>query len=443
MDKEYSKIIARAAEIATTPFYLYDQKIVDEKCDALKAMPNAYGLNVRYAMKANSTRAMLETICLDNGLGIDASSLNEARRARFAGIPYDKIMLTTQEVPEEGDGIELGYMIAKGLKYNVCSMRQLKFISPLASNNNIPLSIRIHPGVGSGESATRNTGDKYSCFGVHLTDLEQALSFAKYHGMTFDQVHVHIGSGGDPQKWRENIDRELGFIKKYFIDERFTQPISKISFGGGLKEARMPGEVAADIQDLGNYAAERITDFAKRTGRELTMEIEPGTFVVANSGSLVTKVIDKKQTGPDGFEFLILDGGMEVNTRPLLYGSKHPIHVVSSSGELLSSEFDLSSLDSEKDKRVIVGRCCESGDSQSLDESGHIIPRVMANPRIGDFIVIDGCGAYCSTMSPFNYNSHTQVPGIMLDRSGDLKVIRKPQSLKQIIQNEISIKEIQ
>jgi len=440
MIEKNPQIVARAAEMTTTPFYLYDQKTIDRKCSDLKSMPNAYGLQVRYAMKANSTKAMLETICLDNGLGIDASSLNEVRRANAAGVSYNEIMLTTQEVPEGIDRNNLEYMMSEGLKYNVCSMRQLEQISSFTSGKNIPLSMRVHPGVGSGESATRNTGDKYSCFGIHLTDLIGALNFAKNKHITFDQVHVHIGSGGDPQKWRENIDRELGFIEEHFLNTYYNQPISRVSFGGGLKVARMPGESSADIQDLGKYAAQKISEFKSKTGRELTMEIEPGTYPVANSGYLVTKVIDKKRTGPDGFEFLVLDGGMEVNTRPLLYGSEHPFYIVSKSGKLLSTETNLSKLDSEKDQRVVVGRCCESGDSQSLDETGHIIPRVMANPNIGDFVVVGGCGAYCSTMSPFNYNSHTQAPEIMLDRKDELKIIRHPQALHQITQNEVSIK---
>ncbi|MFH1521342.1 MAG: diaminopimelate decarboxylase [archaeon] len=429
--------ILHASDVVDTPFYLYNQTTIDQKCHELKAMPNAYGLNVRFAMKANSTKGILRTICLDNGLCIDASSLNEVQRAHMAGIPYGKIMLTTQEVPLDKDRIYLEYTMTNGLKYNVCSMLQLNLISDFASKNKIPLSMRVHPGVGSGESATRNTGDKYSCFGIHLTDLEKSLSYAKEKSLIFNKVHVHIGSGGSPEKWRENIDRELGFIEKYFLSKAFFQPISCVSFGGGLKEARMPGENSADIQDLGNYATERINDFAKKTGRKLKMEIEPGTYVVADSGLLVTKVIDKKQTGEDGYNFIILNGGMEVNTRPLLYGSQHPFYVISKSGKLLSTESDLSQFDKEKDEKIVVGRCCESGDSQSLDETGHIVPRVMADSEVGDFVVVGGCGAYCSTMSPFNYNSHTQIPEVMLCRDKELRIIRMPQTLDQIIQNEL------
>jgi diaminopimelate decarboxylase len=433
------QILTSASSIVPTPFYLYSEEIINQKCAALKDMPNAHGLNVRYAMKAQSTRGILEVVALKNGLDIDASSMNEVRRAKLAGVPYDKIMLTTQEVPKRMERVDLENMIKWGLKYNVCSLEQLGLIAGFASSHQVPLSVRVHPGVGSGESASRNTGDKYSCFGIHLTDLEEALKFAKGRGLVFDQVHVHIGSGGDPKKWRENIDRELGFVEKYFLNSAYEQPISKVSFGGGLKEARMPGEVAADIQALGDYATMRLEEFSDKTGRKLIMEIEPGTAVVANSGFLVTRVIDKKRTGPDGFEFLVLDGGMEVNSRPLLYGSSHPFYVYGSDGFLKSSEFDLQRFDSERDQRVVVGRCCESGDSQSLDEGHHIIPRVMASPNIGDYFVVGGVGAYCSTMTPFNYNSHTQAPEILIRAQKGLNLFRDPQSLAQIVQNERSI----
>ncbi|MBW2996569.1 diaminopimelate decarboxylase [Candidatus Woesearchaeota archaeon] len=427
------KVIARAGRIST-PQYLYDEKIIVDKCKEVLAMPNAFGLNVRYAMKANSNMALLQLIT-DDYLCLDCSSMGEVKRAHDADIPYDIMMLTTQEVPIGEDREKLEEMMLDGLKYNVCSLRQLGKVADFAAEHDIPLSIRVHPGVGSGESSTRNTGDKYSCFGIHLTDLERALEIANDKGVIFDQVHDHIGSGGDPEKWRGNIDILLqGFVGSYFPDAE------TVSFGGGLREARMPDETPADIQELGRYAALKIEDFYECTGRKLRMEIEPGTYVVANSGFLITKVIDKKQTGPDGFEFLIVDGGMEVNTRPLLYGSKHPFYVVSKDGELLSSEFELDKLDPNTSKKVIVGKCCESGDSQSLDEEGHILERLMADPKVGDYVVIGGAGAYCSSMSPFNYNSHLQCREALLREDGAINVIRMPQQRKQITQNEKPLK---
>lgn len=424
--------IVDAAKEFGTPSYLYDEATILEKCANVKAMPNAFGLEPRFAMKANSNIAVLQLIT-GEGINIDASSFNEVRRAKFAGIALDRIMYTSQEVLVGEERAEFETMMLEGLKYNVCSRLQLEMVADLLVENDIKISMRVHPGVGSGESAARNTGDKYSCFGIHLADLEEVIQYADNRGIIINAVHVHIGSGGDPAAWRDNIDLELSFVEKFFPNAETA------SFGGGFKVARMPGESEADIQGLGAYAKERIEDFYQRTGRKLKMEIEPGTYYVANCGYLVTRVMDKKKTGADGFEFILTDGGMEVNTRPLLYGSVHPFYLVSKEGKLMSDEYDLSGLDSEKDQRIIVGRCCESGDSQSLDESGCIVPRVMANPNVNDFVVVGGCGAYCATMTPFNYNSQVQVPEILVRSNGSIKLVRKRQSVLDVYKNDLPL----
>jgi len=423
-----STVIQKAAEQFSTPFYLYDEKAIVDKCKSLLEMPNAYGLTVRYAMKANSTKALLKIIN-NQGLKIDASSLNEARRAHIAGISYKDIILTTQEVPLNQELQALKDMISQGMKYNVCSLRQLYNIGDYAATNKIALAVRVHPGVGSGESATRNTGDKYSCFGIHLSDIVPVIEYAKIKGIIFDHVHVHIGSGAAPDIWQNNIDLEISIIEEYFPDAQ------TVSFGGGLKEARMPNENPADIYKLGVYAKEKIEQFYQRTSRKLGMEIEPGNYVVANAGYVITSIIDKKKTGDDGLNFLILDGGMELNTRPLLYASQHPFYVISKNGDLLSSEFDKKSND--RFQAVLVGRCCESGDSQCLNAGGLNTPRKMAEPQIADFIAIGGAGAYCSTMSPMNYNSHVQASEILYTCKRELKEIRSKQTLEQLISNEI------
>ncbi len=339
-------------------------------------------------------------------------------------------MLTTQEVPQGPNRRDLEQLMLEGLKYNVCSLRQLYEIAEFAKENSIELSIRIHPGIGSGESASRNTGDDYSCFGIHLSNMDEALRCADDRGLTFTQVHVHIGSGGDPEKWRQNIDLELGFVEKYFPWARI------VSFGGGLKEARMPHEVPADIRGLGEYATRRIEEFYHRTKRKLVMEIEPGTYIAANAGYVVTTVQDKKRTGPNGFGFVIVDGGMDVIARPLLYGSQHPFYVISKDGRLLSSGFDDRAKVSLKEI-VVVGTCCESGDSLCLDSHANSVPRRMAEPDIGDIVVVGGTGAYCSSMAPFNYNSHVQAAEVLFCQAGHFRLMRRRQTLDQMIQNEL------
>jgi len=220
----------------------------------------------------------------------------------------------------------------------------------------------------------------------------------------------------------------------------------------------MPGEHAADIMALGKYAKEQITAFYKKTKRKLKMEIEPGTFIVANSGYAVTRVVDKKRTARSNF--IITDGGMEINSRPLLYGSRHPMYIISGDGAAVkSSEFETNGsggADGAEDiggangsggagcadgsggySAVVAGKCCESGDCQTLDMDGHAIPRLMAEPEIGDLAVIGGVGAYCSSMAPFNYNSHPQIPEVLFASDGGLRLIRKRQTLEQILENEV------
>jgi diaminopimelate decarboxylase len=413
-----------------TPLYLHDQEYIENSCEQLLNMPNPYGLHVRYAMKANSDRTVLRVVT-NKGLDLDCSSLDEAARAHIAGIPFSRMMLTTQEVPTGEEREELEEMIRSGLKYNVCSVTQFRLIADFAKATGIELSIRVHPGAaGGGESQTRDTGSEYSCFGVHLNDVPTVKALADELGLRFTQVHVHIGSGGDPEKWRENIDRELGFVRDLFPDA------VRVSFGGGLKVARMAGEKQADITSLGAYAAQRISEFKESTGRELKMEIEPGTFVVANSGHIITRIIDKKLTNE--LNFLIVDGGMELLTRPLLYGSEHPITIVRQDGTLLSSEYDNIPASGTK-PFGIVGRCCESGDSVRLDSDGNIVPVLIAEPEIGDYVVIGGTGAYSESMSPENYNSHRKPAAVMKKHNGDLVLIRKKQGLQQIFQNELDV----
>ena len=418
--------IALAADTFGTPVYVYDENMIQERCRNCLDMPNAYGLTVRFAMKANSNRSLLKLIG-DAGLHFDSSSLNEVMRAHLAGIPYEKIMLTTQEIYVGERMTMLEELLLSGIRYNVCSLRQLKLVAGFAAMNRVEIGIRVHPGIGSGESATRNTGDDYACFGIHLSDIKEAVSIAKEYGLTFKHIHVHIGSGADSEIWQNNVDLELEIINERFPDAQ------TVGFGGGVKEARMPDEIAADIMQLGSYAKLRIEEFYERTGRKLGMEIEPGTYIIANSGYALTRIVDKKRTSRSNF--IITDGGMEINSRPLLYGSRHPVYIVAQDGsKVRSSEF--SNIDGDYEA-VVAGKCCESGDCQTLDPDGHSIPRAMAEPDTGDIAVIGGAGAYCSSMTPFNYNSHTQIPEVLYTSDNELRLIRKRQTLEQMLQNEV------
>jgi diaminopimelate decarboxylase len=378
-------------------------------------------------MKALPTRRILQIVA-DEGMDIDASSMNEARRAYAAGIPMENIQLTSQEIP---DPVFFRSFVSQGMKYNVCSKNQLQAL--LSSNAKLipnQVCIRLHPEKeGSGGNAATTTGGEKSCFGVHMTDVDAVLGVANSQGMTFNRVHSHVGSGGSPAKWYENIGTQLEIIS-----ERFPH-VTSVSFGGGLKEARMPNEDYFDVNTIMSKTAGMIDDYAVQNGRKLHVEIEPGTYVVANAGFLPLQVIDRKKTGSTGYDFLVCNGGMEVSTRPLLYGSEHPLHVVSKDGVLLSSDFG-GGRGSLRD-HVVVGHCCESGDAQTLNSDGSINTRRIATPDDDDYIVVAGVGAYVSSMCLKNYNSHVDPAEVLKSTDGQLKVIRTRQTFEQMVQNEL------
>ncbi|MEE4194339.1 MAG: diaminopimelate decarboxylase [Anaerolineae bacterium] len=418
-----------------TPFYLYDANLILARCaEVQKMMSLGIQFFPSYAVKANPTKAILELIGRE-GFGFDASSLNEVTRTRRA-CKTNPITLTTQDVPMHQQRQELEFMLTHGIKYNACSMRQLALIADFAAEHELNLSLRIHPGEGgSGESLTRDTANPYASFGIHIAQLRDALLFAQQRNLIIDQLHQHIGSGGSPERWRAGVDRLLHIIEDH-LD--LLPDLNAVNLGGGLKVARMPDEEAANPSALGVYAAEKILAFEERTGRKLAVSVEPGSYLVANAGIIVTRVIDIKSTGKDGFNFVITDGGMELNSRPLMYGARHPFAVYSSKDGLRSTEFDLSGVP-EGSLWIPVGRCCETGDAHSISADGNIIPRRMAAPKIGDFFLIGGAGAYTASMSPFNYNSYTRAPEVIKLPDGRLKLIRRRQTFDEMIKGEVGL----
>ena len=106
--------------------------------------------------------------------------------------------------------------------------------------------------------------------------------------------------------------------------------VTIVSLGGGFKVARMPDEMEADMREIGHHVQSLFEQFFTETGRKLHLEIEPGTFLVANAGNLLTTIQDIVDTGNDGYTFLKVDAGMTELLRPSIYGAQHPIIVVPS-----------------------------------------------------------------------------------------------------------------
>jgi diaminopimelate decarboxylase len=396
-----------------TPVYVYDQKTLEARVQDVLGFPNAYGITARYAMKALPTAAIVKLVS-DLGLHIDASSGYEAERALKAGVPAEKIQLTAQELPGN-----LKEIIGKGVRFNASSLHQLDVYGALFPNTNI--SVRINPGLGSGHSNRTNVGGPSSSFGIWRGQVHDIEAAADKHGLKVTGMHTHIGSGTDPLVWLHCAKLSLE-IASILTD------VTTLSLGGGYKIGRMLGEFSADMPEIGQRVKSAFEGFARDRGRELHLEVEPGTFLVAQCGSLIAEVIDIVNTGPTGHDFLKVDTGMTEILRPSLYGAQHPIVVVPGDSKVRDIAHYL-----------VVGHCCESGDILTPEPGNPegLQMRTMQSAEIGDPVVIEGAGAYCSGMSAKNYNSFPEAAEVLLTSEGEFKLIRKRQTLDQMLANEI------
>lgn len=383
-----------------TPCFVYDEASLRSQATKALAFPNAFGLKVRFAMKSCPNAAITQ-LFYGMGINFDASSGYEVTRLIRAGIAPQAISLSSQEMPAN-----FKELYEQGIEFNACSLQQLETFGKLFPGGSCGL--RFNPGTGSGGNGKTNVGGPSSSFGIwHEQKVEAKAIVAKY-GLKVIRIHTHIGSGSDPVVWQSVTCLSLGLVEEF-------PDVVALNLGGGYKVGRMSYEASTDLMNVGAPVKKEFEEFAAKTGRQLKLEIEPGTFLVANAGTLLCSVQDMVHTGAGGHEFIKLDSGMTEVLRPSLYGAQHPIVVLKETPS------------HETGKYVVVGHCCESGDlfSCAPGEPETIAERLLAKPKIGDMITIEGSGAYCAGMSTKNYNSFPEVPEVLLAVNGDAHVIRK------------------
>ena len=392
-----------------TPCYVYDRAALEAAARAALAFPAPFGLTLRYAMKANPSRGIL-TLFRDLGLHVDASSDHEVERALRAGFPPERIQLTSQ-MPSR----TLREHVARGVLFNACSLHQLEEFGRAAPGGEV--SVRVNPGLGTGSTKRTNTGGPASSFGIWHEAMGEVVQIGKRYGLHIRRLHSHVGSGTDPEVWKRCARMTLDLVGA-------LPEVAIVNLGGGFKVGRMPEEPSVDLADVGAHVRREIEDFRARDGRALHLEIEPGTFLVANAGVIVASCVDVVDTGAEGYVFAKLDAGMPEITRPSLYGAQHPIDVLARGREQAAV--------------VFVGPCCESGDilTPAPGDPEALAPRWVPRPQIGDLVVVGGAGAYCAGMATINYNSYPQAPEVMLD-GGALTLLRRRQVPEQVWQNEV------
>ncbi|NQZ57076.1 MAG: diaminopimelate decarboxylase, partial [Lentisphaeraceae bacterium] len=396
-----------AADRFETPLYIYSQDKIQQACREALAFPNAFGLTVRYALKANPLSTFLK-IADKEGVHFDASSEFELARCLELGISPEKIQLTSQQFPNS----YISLFEDERLRFNACSLKQLNSFGKLFPGREV--SIRINPGLGSGSNRKTNVGGPSSSFGIWFEQMDEIRAIAKNHNLKITRLHTHIGSGSDPEVWKKVASMTLEWAVAF-------EDVNTVNLGGGFKVARMSSETGTDLQSVGSAIKTEFERVAQKTGRKFHLEIEPGTYIAANSGTLLASVDDITDTGKEGYKFLKINTGMDAITRPALYAAQHPLITI--------RRFACDSQDFSTDDYIVTGHCCESGDMFTLDADENLLPRTMGSADLGDLVAIEGTGAYCSSMNLRNYTSFPALNEVLLDETGNFHLIRRADSL--------------
>jgi diaminopimelate decarboxylase len=404
-----------AIEIARrfgTPTYVYDMATIARKIEDLRAFDV-----IRYAQKACNNIAILDRM-RRLGVVVDAVSAGEVQRALAAGYsarPGDShsphpVVYTADVLDREGLAIVQKY----GLHVNCGSPDMIQQLGEAVPGCSITL--RINPGFGHGHSQKTNTGGPQSKHGIWHESVDECLRLADRHNVVVTGVHMHIGSGTD----LEHLSQVCGSMED--VVSRVGRTVDTISAGGGLPVPYRDGQQYVDIDQyfrLWDATRIRIQD---RLGRNVRLEIEPGRYLVAESGFLIAEIRAIKKMGEN--TFYLLDAGFNDLARPILYGAYHPISIARQNGSDNSAELDV----------VVGGPLCESGDIFTQEEGGFVAKRRLPAAQVGDLLILEVAGAYGFVMSS-NYNGRYRAEEVLLENGG-MHSIRKRETFEDIVRGE-------
>lgn len=387
-----------------TPLYVYNERIIRERCRELKNMVTYPKFVVDYSAKANCNLAFLQVV-KSEGLEVDAMSPGEIYVERAAGFAPDEIFYIGNNVSAE----EMQYAIDAGVRVSVDSLSQLEQFGQIAPGHEV--AIRFNPGVGAGHHEKVVTAGKKTKFGIEPKYIPEIKELLKKYDLKLVGINQHIGSlFMNGEAFTKSI-AALFEIAKQFEDLEFVD----MGGGFGIPYKKEEGQAPLDLKDLGSAMDKALYQFAEEYGKQVTFRIEPGRYISAESSVLLSTVHATKHNHET--KFVGCDCGFNVLQRPIMYDSYHGIEVYRGSEQK-----------SEKEEPVtVVGNICESGDILAKDR---VLPEIFK----GDVLGILDAGAYGFTMAS-NYNNRLRPAEIMIRENGDVVLIRERDELEDLMRH--------
>lgn len=399
-----------------TPLFIYDFDYIKSRYNALKKEFSGRKSLICYAVKANSNLSLLKMLA-NLGAGFDCVSFNEVARTLKAGADPYKIIYSGVGKSDA----ELISALKAGILYiNVESHAELNRLEQIAQNLGViaRISIRVNPNIDPKTHPYISTGLNENKFGVSIDEARKMYLFAKkMPNLNPIGIHFHIGSQlmdispiFEAARVVSNFMRELKAID---IDIKF------FDIGGGIG-ITYKDEIEPNLYQY----AQGILDALK--GQDETIVMEPGRFLVGNSGVFLTKVLYEKMH--QNRRFIIVDGAMNDIIRPSLYGAHHEICTLGelNFGDKLNA--NTPKILREKSPCDVVGPVCESGDFLGKNV---LLPTMQS----GEILAIKSAGAYCASMSS-NYNSRLKVPEFAIENAS-LRQIRARETFETLIADEL------
>ena len=363
-------------------------------------------VSISYSVKANPNLAFLR-LFLEKGVGLEIASAGEFYQARTAGCESSNIVFAGPGKTES----ELETVIEDGIgEIHAESALELERIAAISQRQAkiTPVLVRVNPNEG-GQGGAIRMGGKPAPFGVDEEQLHELLCYiVDSPHLQFRGIHLFVGT--------QILDHHflLGQYRKGFeiakhAAQLLGQPIQSLDFGGGLGVPYFPGDTELDLSQAKKYFAEMLAEFGDEPCFSRTrFMVEPGRFLVAESGIYVTRITDIKMSR--GRKFLILDGGMN-----------HHLAASGNLGQVIKRNFPIAILDKldvpATETVDIVGPLCTP-----LDTLGRSVQ--LPKPEVGDLIGVFQSGAYARSASPLAFLSHATPPEVLVD-NGHAFLIRR------------------
>ena len=348
-----------------TPLFVYDADLVRERYrDLFRFIPYPQ-LEIHYALKANYQIGILEAL-RDEGCGIDAVSPAEVELALRLGFAKDRIIYTANNMTDA----EFERVFRTGVVMNVDSLSRLGKLAK--KHPGARVCLRFNPDVVDGDSKNTMTGGDLTKFGILFDRVDEVKRIVREGDLHVVGLHSHTGSG--LQK-AESVYRSMKNLMAIATRENFPE-LEFMDFGGGFKVPYKPDEPRIDYAAMGAEIARLFAEHGKNYGRELKLLFEPGKYLVAECGYLLTTVNTLKFNRTRVIAGC--DSGFPQLIRPLLYGAYHRI-------------FNLGNPDGEEKCYDVCGNICETGDRFAEQ-------RMLPEIREYDVLAIANAGAYCYSM---------------------------------------------